>query len=132
MATPPRSTPDADPLRGLRVLVVEDDYLVATRLRDMLAELGCIVIGPAPTVESGERLAAAERPDLGVLDINIRGGNSGSIAHALRDQGAPVVFVTGYSSPHTLPGDLRAAPRLMKPIEGATLRAALLEQIAHH
>lgn len=118
-----------NPLAGLRVLLVEDDFMIAVRLQRMLAELGCIVVGPTSSVDEGVRLASNNEVDAAVLDINIRGGNSGPIAERLSELGRPFFFVTGYTSPHLLSDRLAGVRRLMKPVEGTALRDALLEQI---
>ena len=83
-------------LAGKRVLVVEDEMLVALLLEDMLADAGCIVIGPFARVADALAAARAEAVDLALLDVNIAGEKVFPVAHALEDRGVPFLFITGY------------------------------------
>jgi CheY-like chemotaxis protein len=85
-------------LEGTRVLVLEDEPIVAMMLEDMLIELGCDVVGPASTVQEGLELAAQGGFDIAVLDININGLRSDPVARALDAQGKAYTFATGYGS----------------------------------
>ena len=58
---------------SMRILVVEDEVLIAVMVSDMLAGLGATVVGPATTIEAGLALARSESFDAAVLDINVRG-----------------------------------------------------------
>jgi PAS domain S-box-containing protein len=83
--------------RAGRVLVVEDEVLVAIALCKELAALGWEIMGPAATVEEAERLLnETPRPDAAVLDVNLAGKLVYPLAERLRDQGVPMVFCTGY------------------------------------
>jgi DNA-binding response OmpR family regulator len=82
-------------LQGLRILVVEDNFLVAGVIRDMLAASGCMVVGPVARVADGVRLASEEALDGAVLDINLNGDRCYPVARALRDRGVPYLFLTG-------------------------------------
>jgi DNA-binding NtrC family response regulator len=117
-------------LSGLRILVVEDNFLIASLLKRMLTNWGCQVIGPVPTLNEGKRLAETESLSGAILDINIVGGNSVPIAAALQDRGCPFIFITGYGSPKTLPAPLREVTRLDKPIDEFVLQATLAHEIA--
>lgn len=83
-------------LKGKRILVVEDEALIAVMVEDMLAELGSIVVGPAATIESALALARSEVLDGAVLDVNVRGERIDPVAEALMTRGVPVLFATGY------------------------------------
>lgn len=85
-------------LEGLRVLVLEDEPIVAMMLEDMLIELGCEVVGPASNIADGLALAEGGAFDVAVLDININGERSDAIAYALDRRGTPYMFATGYGS----------------------------------
>jgi CheY-like chemotaxis protein len=85
-------------LKGLRVLVAEDEALVAFQLEDMLAELGCAVIGPASRVGQALDLLGRERVDAAVLDVNVAGELVYPVADALTAQGLPYIFATGYGA----------------------------------
>src|SRR5262245_5644483 len=103
-------------LDGLRILVVEDNFLVAEVVRDMLEASGCVVVGPVGLVDDGVRLAGQETLDGAVLDVNLNGDRCYPIARALRDRGVPYLFLTGYEDDsNVIPSDLRAR-HLSKPV----------------
>ena len=81
---------------GLRVLIVEDENLVALLLEDMLAELGHTVIGPVARVQKALDMIQREEIDLAILDVNINGENTYSIADVLAARDVPFLFSTGY------------------------------------
>ena len=83
-------------LKGKRILVVEDEALIAVMVEDMLSEMGCDVVGPAGTIEQALRLAKAEVLNGAVLDVNVRGERIDPVADALMARGVPVLFATGY------------------------------------
>ena len=83
-------------LRGKRVLVVEDEALIAVMVEDMLLEMGSEVVGPAATIEGALALARQEPLDAAVLDVNVRGERIDPVAEALMARGVPVLFATGY------------------------------------
>jgi CheY-like chemotaxis protein len=101
-------------LSGCRVLVVEDEVMVSCAMEDMLAGLGCEVVGPAARVNQGLELVAAGRIDAAVLDVNLNGQKSYPIADALIAIGVPFVFSTGYNK-DSMPEDYRDFPMLQKP-----------------
>ena len=112
------------PLLGCRVLVVEDEVMVSWLLEDMLAELGCNVVGPAARVQQAIAVIYAEEIDLAVLDVNLNGEKSYPVAEALKERGVPFIFSSGYGK-DTMPDHFRAVPMLQKPYGQATLVAAL-------
>lgn len=114
-----------DALDGLSVLIVEDDYDVAESLRTVLVNAGCQVVGPVATVEEACELAKTRPLDAAVLDIALSPGTSAPVARTLLYRGCPFVFVTGYSNVDMLPAELRGYRVLLKPVDGATLRAAI-------
>jgi CheY-like chemotaxis protein len=83
-------------LLGKRVLVLEDEALIAAMVEDMLTDLGIVVVGPAATIERGLLLAQKEVLDAALLDVNIRSARVYPVADALQERGIPVVFATGY------------------------------------
>ncbi len=119
MTTDPRSV-----LSGRRILVVEDERLIALDLQFMLEDWGCAVIGPAGTAEAGLRLARDEAPDAALLDVNLPGGTSEPIAAALRAEGRPYLVLTAYRR-SDLSGALLDAPILGKPVDERKLRDRL-------
>ncbi len=102
-------------LAGRKVLVVEDEPLVAMMVEDMLIDLGCTVIGPAMQLSEGLRLAETAELDAAVLDINLNGGRSFPIADALEARGIPFLFATGYGGGEALEG--RQDPVIQKPYQ---------------
>jgi CheY-like chemotaxis protein len=83
-------------LTGKRVLVLEDEAMIAAMVEEMLTDLGAVVVGPATTIESGLSLAADEHLDAALLDVNIRSTRVDPVAAVLLSRGIPVVFATGY------------------------------------
>lgn len=111
---------------GRRVLVVEDESLVAMLLETILEDMGCEPVGPAATVEDGLRLAAdGGRVDAALLDVNVAGRQVFPVAEALRERGVPFVFSTGYGE-GGLPDEWRGHPTLQKPFTEAAVRDALI------
>ena len=101
---------------GLRVLVVEDENLVALLLEDMLAELGHTVIGPVARVKKALDMIQREEIDIAILDVNINGENTYSIADVLAARNVPFVFSTGYDK-KTLHEPHQDRPILQKPFQ---------------
>jgi CheY-like chemotaxis protein len=108
-------------LAGLRVLVVEDEPIVAMCLEDILEALGCITIGPASRLAEGLALAEAGGIDAAILDINLAGERSNAIAETLVSRAIPFAFASGYGSvPEGFGG-----PLIEKPYGEAHVAAAL-------
>ena len=112
------------PFSDRRVLLVEDEMFVAWLLEDMLADLGCAVVGPASSVNQALAMIDAEAIDAAVLDVNLNGQMSYPVADALAARGVPFVISTGYDK-DTLPDDYRTFPVLQKPIQRSELSDAL-------
>ena len=110
-------------LAGKRVLVVEDEAMVAAMIEDMLLDLDAVVVGPAPSIAVALDLAAREALDCAVLDINVRGERIEPVADLLRSRGVPVVFASGYGQSGR-PGE-HVGPVLEKPFRSDALAAAL-------
>lgn len=111
-------------LTGLRVLVVEDEALIAMALEDILLDLGCAVIGPASTVEAALDLAD-EDLDGALLDINVRGTLIYPVAEKLRARGVPVVLCSGYALTSAIPAPYSALPQIAKPYNPAMVRQTI-------
>ncbi len=106
----------APDLSGKTILVVEDDYYVASDTAAALRGAGAVVLGPSPTAEDVAHLLEHETPTSVVLDLNLGGGGPKfDIAHRLLERGIPFVFLTGYD-PDVIPDDLANIKRLQKPI----------------
>jgi len=81
-----------------RILLVDDEPLISMLVDGWLAELGCDVVGPARSVEEGLDLADDGQLDGAILDVNLAGENSYSVAKALQEKGVPFAFATGDGS----------------------------------
>jgi CheY-like chemotaxis protein len=114
---------------GMRVLVVEDEALIAMQIEDALAGSGCRVVGPATRIGEAFDLLYAEAVDAALLDVNVAGERSFAIADILLAKQIPFAFVTGFEAASTLPEHLRGAPVVNKPFETAQLDA-LIAQLA--
>ena len=108
-----------------RILVVEDDALIAMELEERLTDLGHAVMGPAHTIAEAEGLIAAETPDAALLDANVAGQSSVGIGAVLAERGVRVAFCTGYDAVKNLPPSLEKALVLTKPLTDAELRAGI-------
>jgi len=113
-------------LEGLRVLVVEDNLLLAEVTKLLLEESGCRVVGPAGWLQRGLELAKHEPLDGALLDINLHGEMSFPIAEVLSARGVPFVFVTGYEDRSIVPLAYRSAPRLDKPVADERLMEVMV------
>jgi PAS domain S-box-containing protein len=115
-ALPPRIA-----FNGRRVLVVEDEALVATMLREQLAALGYSVLGPAASVAAALALIQEQHPDVAVLDLNLGGELAYPAADLLAARGVPFVFITGYDGA-TVERRYAGVPVLAKPLDPQLLR----------
>jgi CheY-like chemotaxis protein len=118
-------------LKGARILIVEDELLVADYLEELLGLEGCIVLGPALQMYEALALIERGRPEAAVLDLNLHGERTTAVAEALRARRVPFVIVTGYGAEY-IPDEkvLRQAPRLGKPFRSHQLLRALADTVA--
>lgn len=114
-------------LAGLRVLVVDDELMVASLIEAMLEDLECVVVGPVPTVDQALALVHGEPLDGALIDANLNGRSSALIATELRVRGIPFVVVTGYGRRPLGVEVLDHAPRLTKPFDNPEFERALAE-----
>lgn len=116
-------------LSGLRVLVVEDEMVVALVIEDCLAELGCVVAGTCGTVAQALGAVRALGFDLAVLNINLHGERSCPVADALDARRIPFLFVSGYGDAAIVPG--HASRKVCgKPFQIEDLAAMLVAALA--
>ena len=116
-------------LTGRRILVVEDEMMIAMLVEDMLAELGCAVVGPAHGLEAALNLARTDlHLDAALLDVNLAGQPVFAVADALREKGVPAIFSTGYGDAGLRDID-RGAPVLQKPFRASDLAQALSQAL---
>jgi PAS domain S-box-containing protein len=112
-ARPPQES-ERGKLEGKRILVIEDEPLVAMDLESSLMAAGCEVVGPAGTIEEAKSLVADGRYDAALVDVNLAGHPVDEIAAALTQKNCPFAFVTGYGR-EALPRGFRDAIVLGKP-----------------
>ncbi len=101
-------------LANRRILVVEDEVLIAMQIEEILLDLGCVVVGAVGRLDAALELAADQALDAAILDVNILGGLVYPVAERLSARGIPFMLASGYSN-WALPEPLRDLPRLMKP-----------------
>jgi CheY-like chemotaxis protein len=84
-------------LRDLRILIVEDEYLIAATLHEALESLGCVVVGPVPSVRKAIQTIASDlKIDGAIVDINLGGALAYPVADALLARKIPFIFTSGY------------------------------------
>ena len=113
-----------EPLKGLRVLVVEDEGMVSMMMEVYLEDLGCDVVGSAARLNDAMEKARTLQLDAAVLDVNLAGHLSYPVAEVLVARGVAVIFSTGYGA-SSLPADWRDFPVLFKPFKADQLAQAL-------
>ncbi len=106
-----------------RILVVEDEAIVAMLLEDMLAELGYTVVGPVTRLDRALDLAREAEIEGAVLDVNLNGRDTYAVADALAARSIPFVFATGYSAKE-LAERFRTTPLTQKPFHRDDLERA--------
>lgn len=116
-------------LKGLRVLVVEDEMMVSMLLEDMLADLGCVAVGPASRLDEAMALAASQDFDCALLDVNLAHQQSFPLADRLVERKTPFAYATGYGTAGLRPQD-KDAIILMKPFRESDLIRVLGEMHA--
>jgi light-regulated signal transduction histidine kinase (bacteriophytochrome) len=119
---------DAD-LAGLRVLLVEDQMLIALDAEAALRELGAADVVVASSAAEGLRLAGSLDPDVAILDVNLGDGTSAEVAQALQAKETPFIFASGYQEMNMLPAHLRAAPLVRKPYTKEELAAGVAQAL---
>ena len=115
-------------LSNRKVLVVEDEMMIAMLIEDMLDEFGCKPVGPATNVPRALELIGKESIDIAVLDLNLDGKDTYAIADALQRKSVPFIFATGYGSTG-LRQEYGNRPVLQKPFQARDLSTALTEAL---
>ncbi|MBL8659232.1 MAG: response regulator [Rhodospirillales bacterium] len=99
---------------GLRVLIVEDEFMIAMAVEAVVTDAGGVVVDMAATLEQALQLARSAELDAALLDINLNGKASFEVAETLAARGIPYAFVTGYGK-QMVPQAYASVPLLMKP-----------------
>jgi CheY-like chemotaxis protein len=116
-------------LQNCHIMIVEDEYFVASGLRRELTQAGAVVVGPVPSVKAA--LALIEQtPSLNgaLLDLNLGGEPVFPVADKLMARGVPFVFATGYQKAD-IPARYAHAPQVVKPFEQRALASALVQML---
>lgn len=113
-------------LTGLRLLIVEDEYMVAEYISVLLENFGCNVAGPVATIEEAVAIVEDGVLDGALLDANLDGDSSAPIALALHAASVPFVVVTGYGACDLADEILNCAPRIVKPFKTAEFKETLV------
>ena len=119
-------------MRGSRILVVEDNYLLAEVICDFVADCGMQPVGPAAGLDTGLVYAGEAPLDAAILDINLDGRLCFPICGLLAQRGIPFCFLTGYSHLSLIPQQFRRAPLISKPFEPDELRSVIDMMLAGH
>ncbi|UDL89336.1 response regulator [Mesorhizobium sp. PAMC28654] len=109
-----------------RILIVEDEFLLAMDLEYLLAGMGHTVVGLATRVPTAVELALRADIDFAILDLNLAGIQTFPVADILRQRGIPFIFATGYGSAGLVDG-YRDEPTLQKPYQPEELQRLIAE-----
>ncbi len=120
---------DGRAVRMPRVLVVEDEPLIAMLVQDWLAELQCETVGPAASAAEALALVAGETLDGAILDVSLDGHDSFAVAEALRARQVPFAFATGYGAGR-IDARFNGAPTLTKPYDFERVRSVVATLLA--
>ena len=112
-----------------RVLIVEDEAMIAMLVEDMVLDFGSEVVGPVANVNDAINLARSAELDAAILDINVSGSVIFPVADILTERGIPLIFATGYGS-RGLPPRFQNSPTLPKPFSYQSLEEALRTALA--
>jgi len=97
-----------------RILVVEDEALIAMDLQALLEEAGYNVLGPANSSAAALAIIDTEEPDVALLDVNLGRSDAFGVASILTERNTQVIFLTGHTA-HKLPPAQRHLPLVSKP-----------------
>src|SRR6185503_11076077 len=111
-------------LTGRRILLVEDSPVVGPFTADILGDLGCLVVGPAPNMMAARELADGEQFDAAILDVHIRGERIFPLLDTLDERGVPFLLTSGYAD-WAMPDKWEDRPRLQKPYTIGDIEQAL-------
>jgi len=117
-------------LENRRILVAEDEALIAIGIETMLQEFGCEVVGPVSEVREILQMIDAEHVDGALLDVNLRGRQVFEILPELMRRKIPVVLTSGYDDSTLFPPPFRDLPRISKPFDEATLQRMCIALVA--
>lgn len=117
-----------DKLKGLRILIAEDEGIIVRAIQAMLVDLGCIPVGPVRTVGKALDQIGRNLFDCAILNLDLKGERCDPVADALVAAGTPFIFATGYSKA-LIDVRFEGTPVLQKPFDFAQLSRALVDAI---
>ena len=120
---------DARSLEGARVLVVEDEFLIADDLARALRDVGAIPVGPVATIDEAEEIVRRQALDAAIVDLNLRGRMASDFARRLVSTGLPCLIVSGYDGAG-LSESISGIARLEKPVSATVVIETLADQFA--
>ena len=115
-------TPPTRDLRGQRILVAEDEGLIALELEMALQSFGCEVVGPVSRVDDVLSHVERHRPDGALLDVNLRGRQIFEVLPQLIELRLRLIITSGYNDDSLFPPSFRTLPRIAKPFTDAALQ----------
>ena len=118
-----------NPLCGFRILLVEDNALLAITTDEILRCAGADIAGPVGTLREAEQLASCETLSAALLDIKLHADEVWSVARILAERGVPFVFCSGHFDSETLPTEWADYPILTKPVRANRIIASLADVI---
>src|SRR5438270_10386790 len=123
-----REQPEGVDLAGKRILLIEDSPVVGPFTAELLEDLGCEVVGPAPNMATARDLAERATFDGAMMDIHIRGERVFPLCEVLEAKGLPFVLTSGYAD-WQMPDKWNDRPRLQKPYKLGQVHEALSEAL---
>jgi CheY-like chemotaxis protein len=124
----PASAKPRNTLTGRKVLVVEDEAMIAGLIETTLGEAGCLIVGPFATLEQAFETLERERLDAALLDIRLNGRDVYAVADALNTRGIPFIFISGFTQKQMPPG-YRKCPYIAKPFTPDAILALLAKVV---
>ncbi len=119
-----------DRLRSRRILVAEDDPLLALGYDEILRDAGATVLGPAASVEQAQKLVAENGISAALLDVRLADGEVWPLARLLAGKGVPFAFCTGHFSHDTLPDEWANRPIITKPARADKIVGVIAELLS--
>lgn len=108
----------------LKVLIIEDESIVAMMIEDLIVDMGHEVVGTAGRLEQAQKLADELAIDFAIVDVNLNGQHTYPVAETLKQRGVPFVFATGYGA-QGLKDEWKQSSVLQKPFQPEDLARAL-------
>jgi two-component sensor histidine kinase/CheY-like chemotaxis protein len=119
--------PGGGEIKGKRLLLIEDQFVIALEAEEILRRAGAATVETAATVRDALNLLLSYFPDLAILDLNLGGDTSVAVAEELRRRSIPFIFATGYGDSAFIPKHMRHVPVVRKPYSSEALTKALAD-----